>query len=179
MNGSTVSYLYRLDASDRIVYVSPDWLRFAQENEAPELTETAVIGASLWDFVSGNETRVLYEALLDNLRTGRAEVQIPFRCDSPTVVRHMTLTLRSAPCRSIECEGRLDRAEYRPSVELLSRTAARSGESIDVCGMCRRLMVHGAWVETREAIVQMRLFTEPPVPALKETVCPDCRMLFP
>ncbi len=170
-------YMYVIDALDRITSVNPEWLRFAETNEAPELTEANVVGKPIWDFVTGADTRAFYETLYRNLRYRRSEITIPFRCDSPTVVRQMTLTLRPLDAGAIECEGRLDHAQTREPITILFRWVARSDESIPICSLCRRLSVQGEWVEVREAIVRRRLFSHTPVPRLEETVCPTCNCL--
>ena len=69
-------YMYVIDASDRITFVSPEWLRFAETNEAPELTEANVVGKPIWDFVTGADTRTFYEAIYHNLRI--AAPRLPF-----------------------------------------------------------------------------------------------------
>ena len=170
-------YLYRLDSSNRITFVSPEWLRFAEANEAPELTEACVVGKSIWDFITGEEVRTLYAAPYRNLRSHRAEIDIPFRCDSPTVIRQMTLTLRSLEAGAIECEGRLVWAQTRESVTVLVRDATRSHELVPICGLCRRVFVQGEWVEVHEAIARRRLFNVAPVPRLEETICRNCKSL--
>ena len=167
-------YVYRIDANDVIQFVNPEWLSFAQANEAPQLDAAAVIGRPLWDFIVGAETRTLYEALFRGLRARRSEVEIPFRCDSPSVVRHMTLAVRPLVSSEIELEGRVLRIESREPVELLSRGAARSDESIPICSICRRLFVHGVWVEAGAAIVRRDLFGARPIPRLDERVCDTC-----
>ena len=167
--------VYRIDASDTITYVNPEWTRFAQANDAPDLTAAAVMRKSLWAFVSGVDTQSLYRELFRNLRAHPSELVIPFRCDSPTIIRHMSLTLRSLKAAGIECEGRVLQQEVREPVALLSKRAVRSRESIEICSLCRRLFVHGKWIEVAEAIVRRRLFNFDPVPRLQETVCSECR----
>ena len=44
-------YVYRIDDKDVITFVDQDWLQFAQENDAPDLTSENVIGSNLLDFV--------------------------------------------------------------------------------------------------------------------------------
>ena len=86
-------YRYRVDATDRINWVDSWWLAFARENGAPELTADSVIGRSLWDFVSGADTRRLFKAIHERVRSSGAPVVLPFRCDSPSLRRHMRLTI--------------------------------------------------------------------------------------
>jgi hypothetical protein len=167
-------YVYRIDESDVITHVSPQWLEFAETNEAPELTADNVLGKPIWHFITGPSTRTFYEALYRNLRFRRSEIMIPFRCDSPTVIRQMTLTLRPLGAGTIECEGRLDHTQTREPITILFRWAARSDEKIPICSLCRRLDLNGEWVEVREAVVRRRFFNNVPVPRLEETVCPTC-----
>ena len=167
--------VYRIDASDTITYVSPQWIRFAEANDAPDLTADAVVGKPIWAFINGADTQSLYKELFRNLRSHPSEIIIPFRCDSPSIVRHMSLTLGSLRAKGIEFEGRILQEEVRKPVALLSKRAARSRESIEICSLCRRLFVHGEWIEVTEAIVRRRLFNYDPVPRLEETVCLECR----
>jgi hypothetical protein len=167
-------YLYIIDAEDRITSVNPEWLRFAQDNDAAELTEAHVLGRPIWDFIVGEATRSFYEALYGNLRYRRSAIVIPFRCDSPTVVRQMTLILRPVGEGAIECEGRLEHAQPREPITILFRWVDRTDERIPICSLCRRLDLMGEWVEVREAVVRRRLFNQAPVPRLEETVCPTC-----
>ena len=86
----------------------------------------------------------------------------------------MTLAVRPLVSSEIELEGRVLRIESREPVELLSRGAARSDESIPICSICRRLFVHGVWVEAGAAIVRRDLFGARPIPRLDERVCDTC-----
>jgi hypothetical protein len=170
-------YVYVLDALDRITFVSPEWLRFAQANEAPELTEARVVGKPIWDFIAGTDSCNFYAAIYHNLRYRGFAITIPFRCDSPTVVRQMSLTLRPLPAGAIECEGILLQAKTREPITILFRWVARSDESIPICSLCRRLSVLGEWMELREAVIRKRLVNIAPVPRLEETVCPTCNCI--
>ena len=170
-------FLYVIDRSDRITFVSPEWLRFAETNEAPELTKARVVGEPIWQFITGNDTRAFYEAIYRNLRLRGAEINIPFRCDSPAVVRQMSLTLRLLGEGAIESEGVLLHAQARQPITVLFRWLARSDESIPICSLCRRLSVQGEWLELREAVVRKKLRNVAPVPRLEETVCPTCNCI--
>jgi len=171
-------YIYRLDDLNRITYVSPEWVRFARENDAPELTEEFVLGKPVEDFITGVETRELYEALFHNLRRRQTEIMIPFRCDSPTVIRQMNLTLRPLANQGIECEGTLLHAQEREPITILFRWVQRHDELIPICSLCRRLELHGEWVDAHEAVVQRRLFSIAPLPRLSETICPECKSVM-
>lgn len=169
-------YIYRVDGTDQITFVNSEWLEFARENSAPELTEPLVLGSSIWKFITGAETRLLYESLFSHLRAKNNEVAVPFHCDSPTVIRKMELTLRSMPHGGIEFEGRLLEARERAYAPILDRGVPRTAEEVVICSLCRRILVaQGEWNELEAAIVRLRLFARAIMPRLNEHVCPQCR----
>jgi len=175
VNAAPDRYLYRLDRMDTIAFVSPEWLRFARENDAAELSEDRVLGRVIWEFVQGVEVRRLYATLFAALRAGRREIVVPFRCDSPAAIRSMELLMRPLPSHGIELEGRLLEQKSRAPVALLARHSARSQSSVPICSLCRRLFVQQEWLEIGPAIARTRLLDGQPLPRLEETVCVECR----
>lgn len=172
---STEQYIYRLDSSDTITFVNSDYEHFARQNEAPELADRmATVGKSIWTFIASDEVQTLYRLLFNHLRSRKSEFIVPFRCDSPSVIRHMQLTLRSLNYGGIECEGKVLHTENRNPVTLFSREANRTDGSIPVCSLCRRLRVESLWIDPGPAIIQNRLFSIEPVPQLEETLCAEC-----
>ena len=167
-------YSYRIDASDRLEYVSPEWLQFAQENDAPELTESFVLGEDIWRFIADRRVRELYRTLFHSLRGDRKEAVIPFRCDSPGKVRNMDLQMRSAPGGGIEFAGRLISEKERSPVSLFSRRLRRTREAVRICSFCRRLQLGGNWLAPEIAVVQKRWFGGRPIPQLNQSLCQDC-----
>ena len=111
------SFVYSIDHNDSLLYVDEPWLAFARENRAPELTRDHVLGRSLWEFVAGAETRLLYESLFLKLRTSSGSIELPFRCDSPDRFRFMRLILESGPRESIRMTGILERERERGAGE--------------------------------------------------------------
>jgi hypothetical protein len=174
MTSAVTTYLYRIDSTDAITFVSPAWLQFAQDNDAPELNAKNVLGSSLWTHVTGEHTRRLYALLFNSLRASRQESAIPFNCDSPTTVRHMTLTLRGLAGGAIELEGRVNLTQERPYTPLLDRRATRSDATVAICSVCRRLQIDDAWVAVDKAIGRQRWLTSVSVPKLDESLCPMC-----
>ena len=104
-------YCYVLDGHDAITSVSPAWLAFARENGAQELTAQAVLGHSLWNFIQGAETVRLYQAILRRVRSNSSRVVVPFRCDSPTLRRHMRLEISSQPLGCVQFISVLQRVK--------------------------------------------------------------------
>ena len=168
------SCVYRIDESDRISYVSPTWLMFAEHNDAPELSKDDVIGRSIWDFVIGDPIRRIYRELFRQVRSGDRAIMMPFRCDSPTRIRHMELTIRPAPEAGIQFESRLMLSLDREEVPLFDANAERSNECVDVCSFCRKFQLEDGWMTAGDAVAHRSWFNGNPVPRLTETLCGDC-----
>ncbi|NQU49755.1 MAG: hypothetical protein HQ519_13975 [Planctomycetes bacterium] len=84
-------FSYRIDSEDKILAVSAEWLRFAKENMAADLEREFVVGRSLWQFITGDEVKHLYEIIFERARQTGDQIALPFRCDSPTERRFMEL----------------------------------------------------------------------------------------
>ena len=117
--GNSETYIYRIDADDVIRYVDSSWLKFAHDNDAAHLSQGAILNTSIWDYIEGEEAKCLYSDVFAKLRRSNAELIIPFRCDSPTVIRHMQLVLRSGSDKSIVMEGCLLEKKHKRSSELV------------------------------------------------------------
>lgn len=170
---------YRIDARDRITFVSPAWVAFAINNGAPELTGESVLGKSLWDFVADRETRHLYGLVFEKVRRDRRPITIPFNCDSPTLRRFMELAISALPDGHIDLAGRLLREESREPARLLDRMAERSQSYLRICSWCKCVEAGGNdWVEVEDAIQGLTLFSSSVLPQLTHGVCPTCRSLL-
>jgi hypothetical protein len=172
-------YVYRIDSQDRIQFVNPAWISFAEENEAPELVANSLLGNSIWEYIQGQEAQLLYKHLFGKLRQRNQEIVIPFRCDSPTKTRHMELVLRSETGGMIELEGRLLAQHPRAPVHLLDPGVKRMSGKIAICSICRKVEIKmNQWVEIDSAITRQRLFTKGSLPRLEEQVCPACKRIM-
>ncbi len=172
--GSAV-YDYAIDADNAILSLGEDWLRFARENGAPELSRESVIGHSLWEYVAGDATRELYELIFRRVRRHGHALSLPFRCDSPDRFRFMQLAVESGGGRELRLRGRLLREQKRPFLKLLDRLVVRSSEPVAICSVCLRVKILGTtWVEAEEAVERLDLFASPALPPLDYRVCSDC-----
>lgn len=72
---------YYIESSNKIVDLSPDWDQMAVGEGAPGPPRSEIIGCSLWDFVSGHETRSYLNALFFWCRQSNRAVSLPYRCD--------------------------------------------------------------------------------------------------
>jgi len=173
--GARLSFLYRVDAEDRIRFVSAEWLEFARENAAPDLVRDAVVGRSLWEFVAGGEAQHLYRLLFESARRGQGTIRIPFRCDSPTIRRFMELTIDPAPDETLDLCGSILREEPRPRVALLDPSSPRGDEFVLICSWCKRIRVApDVWDEAEQAIRTLGLFGATVLPGLSHGICDTC-----
>lgn len=167
--------VYRIDSADRITYVSRDWLAFAAENDAPELSGEKVIGRPIWDFVAGKSTRHLYQLALQKVRASREVTTFPFRCDAPRLRRYMKLTLRSLADGQVEMESRTAQTAPREHLGLLDVAASRSHEFLTMCSWCKRVRTsQDNWSEVEDAIREMHLFASEELPQISHGLCPKC-----
>jgi len=177
-SGRTYSFVYRIDQDNCLAYVSPEWLEFAQSNQAAALSATAIQGHSLLEYIMGDETRYFYQMILDRVRTEGCTITIPFRCDSPAIRRFMELIVEPLADGSIQFEGRLIREEYREPVALLDPDTPRSNEYIVICSWCKHIQVGDAWLEVEQAVRTLSLFDSINLPQLTHGMCNSCKETF-
>lgn len=162
---------YSVDAEDIIQSVCPEWLAFAESNGSAHLNREAVVGESLWSFITGKETRHLYQLVFARLRESQGVAVLPFRCDSPTLRRFMELELRAMDDSGIELEGRLMRTEERPPPSGLHSTR----KMVTICSWCKLIQEpDGSWCEIEEALQSLDLFRGESELLLTHGACPAC-----
>ena len=172
------TYDYSIDRSDVIESVSEAWLHFAQINGAPELTCEAVVGRSLWEFVSGSDTQSFYRALFHRVRSKEIEVDLPFRCDSPDLLRFMVLHLRPVSNGGLELSGRLLRDEKRTRhMPLSNDPAGDGGQRFVMCSLCKRVDAFGSWITPEVAAKWFYVFETAREQEVHHGICDQCQDL--
>lgn len=178
MGPGSPGFDYAIDGNNVIVSLGEDWLRFARENGAPELSRESVIGHCLWEYVAGEATRQLYEVMFRRVRDEGRMLVLPFRCDSPERFRFMQLAIESGEGRELRLSGRLLREQVRPLLKLLDRLVVRSSDPLAICSVCLRVQILGTtWVEAEEAVERLDLFASSELPPLDYRVCGNCVVL--
>lgn len=171
--------LYAVDGDDTITSVGGSWRDFARANDAPELTEEAVVGRSLWHFIAGPETHHLYRLLMRRVRATDAPLLVPFRCDSPGARRSMRLEIAPGLDGALAFKGILLRKEGRRALRLLGGGEPRSRALLAICSYCKRVRTPEAeWLEVEDAVVRMRLLSAEQMPRLSHAVCPHCGVVL-
>lgn len=168
---------YEIDAADRVTAVSDRWVEFARENDAPSLTREAVLGSSVWDFVAGDQTRELYQAVLRRVREHDVQIILPFRCDSPAYCRWMRLVMTPRGEGSVRLDGVLERKRERVNLGIFQPAARRTPDELPICSFCKRVAVESDWLEPEDAVARLYELAEEPYPSLKHVVCGECEVV--
>lgn len=167
-------FAYRVNDANRITFLNQNWLDFAQENQAAELTADRVLGKELDQFIADWETRHLYELIYARVRQTGRDVQFPFRCDSPECRRSFQMHIAPLPQGGLDFTVQVIALEPRPALRLLDNSIAHSADWVAICGWCQRIEnIGGPWIEVEEATEQQELFGATP-PRLTHGICPDC-----
>jgi hypothetical protein len=170
------TYVYRIDAHDAIIWVSDNWQMFVVANEGAENTYAdQVLGRSLWDFITGMETRHLYQIVIQEARKRQKTVRLLFRCDAPDERRFLRLTINPQADGHLEFQSQILRTERRDSVDLLRRETLRGDTIVTLCSMCKKVKIApDDWQEIERAINLLHLFETATPPQLSHGLCPAC-----
>jgi hypothetical protein len=169
------SFIWIIDDADKIVRVNDDWLAFARENTAPQLTASVVLDQHIWRFIQGQETSYLYRQIFSRVRAGKSPIKFPFRCDSPDCRRFMEMHVALLPGDAIQFTAHMLREEWRDPVDLLDASRDRSGEFLKICSWCKKINIPGqGWGEIEAAIGPLDLFGHHTTPRMTHTICDSC-----
>lgn len=161
--------VHRIDADNRIVYISPAWREFAQRNGAPDLP-ARVLGTSLWSHLSGSAVRDASKALVEKVRSSGEPLKLPFRCDAPDSRRFLEMEMTPVGKGEIEIRSRTIRLEERPRVPV--PLEAEGDSLLSVCAWCKRFRCEGGWCEIEKALQTLNIFTEEL--RVSHGICEDC-----
>jgi hypothetical protein len=160
---------YWLDGDDTIIGVGSTWDCFAGENDGHEVVAELVVGRSLWDFISGDPTRMWLSSLLTLARLREETISRPYRCDSPTVKRFMNLEITRDPGGVLKLSHHLVRVEAMHTPCTVSPKSSPGKKMLQRCSVCNRFNASQGWVEAEDL--------EAPVPwpiTVIYAVCGDC-----
>jgi hypothetical protein len=172
---SPATVCYHINDRDEIVSVNPEWDRFALANGGASVTADRVLGRRLWDFIADYTTRDLYRQILIRVRAGRP-IRFTFRCDAPALRRVLEMDASQPGDGTVKFLTRTLLEESRPAVPLSdwAETETRSEDKLLVCGWCRKVAVGGSWEEVENAVAELRLFEQVPMPRTTHGICEAC-----
>lgn len=170
-----LSIIYRVNDKDEIIYVNEEWDRFAKENDGiPENLSKNVLNKKIWSFISGFETKHLYQAILENVRRYKRTANIGIMCDGPTIVRTIDIAIKPLENNFVEFDCAIKKQYERLEVILLDRNVKRSNDFIKMCSYCKAINLENEWLETEKAVAKLSLFYKKELPQISHGICPDC-----
>jgi len=172
------TFNYSIGRFDLIEWVDDAWLRFAQLSGATGLTRAAVIGTSIWDFVSGAKTQSLYRAIFSQVRFEYGEIKIPFRCDSPHLLRFMELDVKASSRFQIQLCGKLLWKEKRRPALTENNRVTHLEPGFEMCSLCKRVHAFGQWIEPEVAAQKFDVFNATYEQKVLHSVCDLCIAQF-
>lgn len=160
---------YWLNDDDTIIAVGSTWDFFAGENEGREVVSALIVGRPLWEFISGDPTRMWLSSILTLARIRNETISRPYRCDSPTVKRFMNLEIKR------EAEGILHLTHTLLRVEAMSAPCRVSPflgpgkKTVQRCSVCNRFNTVKGWTEAEDLDTPV----DSPLTVIY-AVCSDC-----
>lgn len=164
---------YRLNARDEIVFVNEGWDVFALDNNSKHLTAEHVLGRPLWEFITEHTTQLLYQAILERVRSGRP-VHFVFRCDAPDRRRLLKMEVSLVPDGLTQYRVVTLQAEERKPQPLLDPYRAHTEDLLRMCSWCKKVDAAGRWAEVEEAVALLGLFESLTLPNVTHAICESC-----
>lgn len=170
------AFLYSLDAEDRLVAVNERRVT-PSDSVGRDLGIGAgdtLVGRSVWELLSDFTTQHFFRLLFGRARLDQRAITLPYRCDTPTLVRHFELRIVPDKSGALSVLSRSVLEIARPAVDLLDATVPRSHEWVRLCGWCKRLDLDGRWEEIEVALACRPAWLQWPPPNVTHGICDDC-----
>jgi len=133
---------FTLTSDDRIESFS---IRGDFSADSNQIINEDIYGASFWDFIVGDPTRNLLNALIFTARREQRALDLPYRCD--TLLEKRIFVMRIVPLKAdaIEIEHILyDREKIRRKEKNLDHPPI---SDLDRCSICCSFDVEGEWID--------------------------------
>ncbi len=137
--------IYWLNQDECIAKVCSQWDQFAYENDGKVVVQSRVASRPIWDYISGDATKMWLRTLLNLCRVRNAPVERPYRCDSPEKKRYMTMTIFPEEGGKLRVEHRVKKEEERSKPVYI---APGTGNKLCFrCSICGRIKKDEQWYE--------------------------------
>jgi len=175
MRGYQSEVIYQIDQNDFLVFFNDQWDLFAQDNDGPHLKSENIYNRKIWDFIHDAETRHLHETLLKRVRSNNTILNMPFRCDSPTLRRFMEMDILLQVDGKIEYRCRVIKTQLRNAVQVVAGNIQEERPFLRMCSWCKKIDVgNNSWVEIEDGIAFLGLLSQAIVPQISHTICEIC-----
>ena len=167
--------VYSLDQDRHIVDVNDSWNKFALDNEAPHLERNQVLNRPLWDYIADAETRHVHRVLMERVTNKQSILEVPFRCDSPSVRRFMQMKIVPNDEGAVTYNCKVERIEHRAPVQFLEQKKWREKKLLRMCSWCKKVDVgDNIWLEIEAAVEKLQLLERKILPEISHTMCDEC-----
>ena len=171
MNDPTI---YWIDEKDVIFRVSGPWDDFALENNGERACSEFVLGKPIWSFIFGETTKTWLNAIIGLVRIKQDIIERPYRCDSPSLKRYMSMRLYPESANAIMVEHELLFTEsIRPPLYFVHSGIPSSNHAIR-CAFCNKIRIENGWYEPEEAVERFNLETDVFL-NFEDIVCRECK----
>ncbi|HEV2692439.1 MAG TPA: hypothetical protein VG347_06040 [Verrucomicrobiae bacterium] len=167
--------IYRVDSDDRIIFINSAWLQFAAANGMSPDVSKSMVGTRLWKHISDLTVRHFYKVLMGKVRKTGKCVAVPFRCDSPHLLRFMEMKITKLDNDALEFKNVLVREECRKRPASLL-TDELEHKMLLMCLGCDRVKLT-RWLEPEHAAQKLKLFEKSVLPLVSHSVCPQCNSI--
>lgn len=175
---SNISTKYWIDAEDRLIKVSETWDTFAENNDGRAVVSEAVIGKRLWQFVTGDITRMWVETVINRARFLNQPIEKEYRCDSPDEKRYMQMSIVPEENEVLCVVHKLLKTEKLPTKICFEGKRVAKPGYVQRCSICNRLHIDNAWREVDLAVKERYIDAPGPV-IVFYGVCDECVAALP
>jgi hypothetical protein len=167
---------YSIDASDVITEVGAGWVESAIDYGVPELARPDDKRV-LWESIDNDGLRELWQLVVQQVRSEKSEVRLPFRCDSARARRWFEMAVAPFADGGVRFRSVLVFQEARTAVALLDPTVERdqTTEPIALCSWCGRGRFDGSWLDIRRLVADARLLECESLPRVAPGICSSCQ----
>jgi len=154
---------YRVDVEMNILDAGGDWDTFALKNAADACFAVDVIGTNLFEYVTGNESRMWIETLVQRALISNRDVEVNYRCDGLRERRHFRLTLRPETGKSVLLLHDLLKTEpMQQTVNIKTESKPKGTQStgdqkIKRCVVCNCVRINDTWVDPFDLQIDLTL----------------------
>ncbi|MEM7369133.1 MAG: hypothetical protein AAF587_11080 [Bacteroidota bacterium] len=135
---------YTIDRNNVIFDINEGFLQFGQENGATFVDPQTWIGQDLLRIVQGDTTRMYYHVLFKRVRLTEKQIELPYRCDSPTQARFMRMRLSCDKDLHIHFENEIEAiVPFERPISLMYHSKG----VIKRCSICNRLGINLVWTD--------------------------------
>jgi hypothetical protein len=165
--------VYRIDVHDRLTGFDAAFRAFAAANGAPDLPEQW-LGRSLWEASGSSQVNMVFRSLVERARGG-ARVAVPTRCDTPSLLCFVEMTLTGGPDGDVTFDATMTGARFPDAAKRTNRfnTVTNPDDVLRVCAWCFRVDGDG-WRGIEDVVAERALLTSDTLPDVTHGICPDC-----